>query len=1574
MDRSLYPEGVIVNKNDLERTELDRTFHIIQRNDDACSLGIVSGCGVSVNIIDNILIDIASGYGYAPNGELVEILSPSTALALANYNINVINYVLAIYTETNDELEPHETNGNSYPTAANRAYRIRILTETEYNSLPLSDDNFTNDALDRSMVLAKITAKGIGVGLTLSDIELPTIFNSAIVANNVSGNITGISIASIDRTTPTGIGYLDFVVSGSTIRWFAPGDAYGAFVSISTSGLHTITSSNGKTITLLVTTSSLPGTNQTDTIDISNIYTQDISRFSAEDLHHRSLLGSGVPTIHNPHGLTPDDLGITENDVEIHQDLFHANGILKTADSRTFTLSINTSGNDSVDVYVPATSYSFYINGIEHNSINSTNLSFDDVTAKQQAIYDIYLLEGINGVASLIKKRRAEFNLPSNEEDGGLNLLANNIQLRNISKSLAISANVSGTIRFLNADKSISFKLNSETTYGPREYMPVTFPGVLRLYNNTYTHYIDIYSNISSSLTVDETQTINLLTLPNPEELEARLLIGTVVYSGGNDIANTRWLGNGFGTGHPPNLLIDYGNLEFENKTNLISGVKVLHIERGTNVGSGTLKFTFAGSTLTWTAPNDTAGTPLAVAINGFYDVVSNNGRKIRVQTGTSLPGADATDTIIIRNNQIIFGTLDRENIRGDLDEYVRDIDESKRGVLDTLTSANYESLKKRLRASGYTVTIGTGYDDSYGDYNVKDFASAATCINQAIYDLSLVSPNGGGVIVVKQGTYYFNTADVININTPNITIKGENRNTTIFEKANVSSQILHVLSGNNNCDISNITFSVTTTALTALNGIVDIDGSRCFIEKCIFKINITPSGIFRFIDFSATYLKILHCEFEIDAAVTTNVTAITAGGQYSTIKNNRFISNTDLSLIVLNSSRSVFVENNIVSAGVAGSIITLGSSSDNHCISDNHINATGVAGVIGITISSGCTYSNISNNNIENCDIGIDVLSGRNIINDNMFDNCITSAIRTNSGMSYTNIDGNIVIGTSIGFDIIDGNYNIVNDNIFETCTVSAIKLSGAVNKMSVSGNVIRASNIGIDNSSTSGLIVMNDNIIDACTTASISLASTTNNSIVNSNIVMSSGVGISNNADYTSIGNNIVYSCTTHGITMEGVSYSSICNNIVDGGITTTAIGGGGSTVNTYCSIGGNVINSIGAAATAISIQGNRHAISNNTINVTKHGVYYLGYQAAINNNIIRSGDRGIYAEINDGIFLSSVISNNILNNQTPSVSQEGAITLYRSDVNGVFNSSISTNVLEVGNTYGIRVASIASLQSGSVTITGNSIYTGGTKDSIRIGNDLAGSGISVNSRIFNIIAASNICESTGGYGLLTDYTGTDVMLNDYIAANNVILSDHGGIDNLTSDNGVWGIVVGNSVKAGNADTSYRCISSNIAVCNHVEQYSQLLSGTLTGTGIVSAISVGNNVRQIATNGSSGTAIGISVYSPPDENVVCVGNKINYIGKTTMTTVYGISCIQNSLDNIIILGNSVGQNIANAATAIGVHIVDNIEATVALNGIDGAISVPTDASYSGATGAFPDIGLVDWGAGAGSPNDIRT
>ena len=1086
MDRSLFPDGIETRSKNLENTEETKKFHIIKRHTDTSNLGVIFGCEVTINVSDNTLIDIAIGDGYVPNGEYLELSVASNALSLADYTIGEINYVVAIYIETNDDLEPHETNGESFPTEANRDYRIRILSETEFNALPDTDDVLSNDALDRALILAKITAQGIGVTLTLSNITLPTTFGSAITATYTSNVIAGVSIAAIDRTTPTGVGQLSFTVSGSLLTWAAPDDSAGASVNIGSSGTYSLLSANGKTITIVVVASNLPSSNTNEFVTISNVYTQLVNRFSSEDLQHRSFVGSGTPTANNPHGLNPVDLGVTTDAVEIHQDLFHSNGVLKTSNANIFEaiINVNTSPH-SLDINPPIGGDVFYINGVEYNGISNTVVTWTDVTIAgtptSQGLYDIYALEGSNGIASIVKERRAEYNRDSFEENAAVNnYLADNVQLRSVSKNFE-ATNLN--LRYLVDDKSLAIEY-SGSGYGTKEFLPDdNLPDVIRLYNATREYWIEVYAidqgSKTAQFTSNENEVINIFALPDQE---ARLLIASVVFSG-TGTSNLEYLGGGFTGGlHKPNTLVDYGQIDLIKIDNTISGIRVLSISRNVPEGIGSLEFTLTGTLLAWGAAGESAGTGVDVSSGGvgypIFEISSTTPEYIlKVQSyNADLPGSNQTDIFEIKTDETYFGIVGRDDLRGDVDSFLRDLELSKQGKYKRTL---FKTVEDRLFASSFIVTVGTGYGVSIGDYNVKDFDDAATCINRATSDLRFSSENGGGIISIKSGTYIFDTASVILLH-DKISLIGEHKNAVIFTKNTSTNQIINSITSHNT--IKNITF--TLDGSIGITTLLDFDNSHVKIIDCDFIVNVQPSAIVTIIVLtaSANYTTIRDCTFTIDGTVTQNVGLINFASAAVRIQDCTFDGNTDEPVIIGSASTadSARIVNNdfinIDNGSLGNSPISI-QGSYCHIL---HNNMLGTGSVQAITVTSSGTYNIITNNYVSGLRIGISAGGPSNIVHSNIFLNCQFGGMLFDEGGCIA--ANNIILGTATSYGISatsNASKTIVNGNRIDSIgsTATAIDMNGA-DKI-ISNNIIDVDEHGIE-ASREGTII-SSNLVDS-------------------------------------------------------------------------------------------------------------------------------------------------------------------------------------------------------------------------------------------------------------------------------------------------------------------------------------------------------------------------------------------------------------------------------------------------------------------------------------------------------------
>jgi len=375
--RALWPEGVEVHQNDLAFEQTARMTEHIQRSLDEATMGVASGFGVTVNGADNTRIDVAAGTGYAPNGEYVVLDPGQSAVALASGVLGTVNYVVAVYTETQSAPQPHETGTNSPYTKANRSVRLRVYTAAQYAALPVSDDDLANDAQDRCLVVALVTATG--GALTGGSIESPTAYSTINYAAQPI-NVTGTTITAVSSNTSAGTGTLAYAFATTELTWTPPGGAAGAAVNVGGGGTFTLSGGGGSppTITVEVIAASLPVANASDSIVITALYSQDVPRFTADDWLHRSLLGTGTPSPTNPHGLRVSDLGGVElEELVNHRDIQHANGIWRGSSSNCLVVQVDeTVAPDRLVITAPVGVDTYFVNGERLSTIVNTAITF----------------------------------------------------------------------------------------------------------------------------------------------------------------------------------------------------------------------------------------------------------------------------------------------------------------------------------------------------------------------------------------------------------------------------------------------------------------------------------------------------------------------------------------------------------------------------------------------------------------------------------------------------------------------------------------------------------------------------------------------------------------------------------------------------------------------------------------------------------------------------------------------------------------------------------------------------------------------------------------------------------------------------------------------------------------------------------------------------------------------------------------------------------------------------------------------------------------------------------------------
>jgi len=402
---SLYPDGVTVDHIALRRTETTKAAEILRNRLDWTSRGILYGGVVSVNTFGPgpyTHIDVTQFGGFAPNGEYLESDSDYFDIALSDETSGVVNYVLAIYTENNTHSQPHESDQHTYPIFSEMGWRLRVYTEAEFLALAATDDNLANDAQDRCMILAKVTANGPASDLTASSIQHPLEFNNILYATpRALTTILGVDVLAVSPDTPVGDGTLEYDYTAPStydFTWTTSNGA-GATQTISADATIDVPDGAGEYIRISVATSVLPTSGtfpMTETITISNLYYQDIPRLTGEDSLHRNMLGTGVLSPTNPHALSLDDItGESFSLLDEHQNLMHCNGISWISQPNFLSVSIDeTQTPDTYTVVGAVGGDTYYVNGQKLTTVEPTSaVTITPPTDKSAYLYEVLVTD-----------------------------------------------------------------------------------------------------------------------------------------------------------------------------------------------------------------------------------------------------------------------------------------------------------------------------------------------------------------------------------------------------------------------------------------------------------------------------------------------------------------------------------------------------------------------------------------------------------------------------------------------------------------------------------------------------------------------------------------------------------------------------------------------------------------------------------------------------------------------------------------------------------------------------------------------------------------------------------------------------------------------------------------------------------------------------------------------------------------------------------------------------------------------------------------------------------------------------
>lgn len=363
MDRTEYFNHTRPTEIQLNHTEDSRVEAILTRFRSSSQFGVVSGFEMSVNAVTGTLIDIAVGSGYTggtylsdsyetdDSGELItttDAAYTAQGVALADYTVGRVNYVSLAYAETGAyPLAERTWPFTAHDTVITRTFSVSVVTDTAWAALSAAE-------LNKRILLGTVTARGAGVNLISTDISQFVQPKTHPYSTGLS-TLTGVVINKISQETRIGTGVIRYSFTLNQLYWQAPNDTEGAGVTVPSSGVYTLYSTDTSYwMEVTVTSAALPIANVSENVYIRSLYGRAVPIFSATDTAHRDMVGSGQVTTTNPHGMTLTDIPGGNLDLA---DLFHLNAISGDAATDQLLCQI-----DLVNDRIQVTNYGTYAN------------------------------------------------------------------------------------------------------------------------------------------------------------------------------------------------------------------------------------------------------------------------------------------------------------------------------------------------------------------------------------------------------------------------------------------------------------------------------------------------------------------------------------------------------------------------------------------------------------------------------------------------------------------------------------------------------------------------------------------------------------------------------------------------------------------------------------------------------------------------------------------------------------------------------------------------------------------------------------------------------------------------------------------------------------------------------------------------------------------------------------------------------------------------------------------------------------------------------------------------------------
>lgn len=346
MRRTIYRNRFLVDEVLLNNTENSKIAEILLHHEVLGEEGVIDGLEVSPSSFVDGAVDVTAGSAVLPNKEIVKIATNQNVVQMSSSAIGDINIVVIAYEESLSNPKPAITGGADNLVFADPTPVIQVYTPTDYLAL-------TQSVRDSMLVIAVVEANGSSVAIPSQNIFLASIDRDILDFSGFEV-LKGVLVKSTTVEPTPALGSIRYHFGINSISFVSPNNPSPPVANSIGSSFYTVDTSLDDPVTVNLTDeynsndvitvqiygstlakglnsfssersdelselSVINGSVITEEIELKGLYSQGKTEIedevlvqtklaSAEDWRHRSMLGSGLTTDDNPHGLALADI------------------------------------------------------------------------------------------------------------------------------------------------------------------------------------------------------------------------------------------------------------------------------------------------------------------------------------------------------------------------------------------------------------------------------------------------------------------------------------------------------------------------------------------------------------------------------------------------------------------------------------------------------------------------------------------------------------------------------------------------------------------------------------------------------------------------------------------------------------------------------------------------------------------------------------------------------------------------------------------------------------------------------------------------------------------------------------------------------------------------------------------------------------------------------------------------------------------------------------------------------------------------------------------------------------------